>query len=266
MGCLFLDFRILFFIKGSYERHSSSEQLFDGKKCCCQRQSGSARNKVFLKAFLFAFILFWYLTLCLSQGVPKLCPGKSLFMMSGIVVGIPQMFIGLSLVVTSFLKYGEHVFSCLRLMAFLNGADYIFMLLWEQGSRLYLDPTSMKAYFALGAGEILVCRVIPSYPFQTEDLLLWGNIPPLDRASWASPYCQPPSSSDKGHDTALLTFSCKSDEKQKGLSAWRAMESLWNVSSPCCLPLLSFRLPWTWLWLLSTFPAQQKIGCFPNLD
>ena len=57
LGCLFLDFRILFFIKGSCERHSSSEQLFDGKKCCCQRQSGSARNKVFLKAFLFAFIL-----------------------------------------------------------------------------------------------------------------------------------------------------------------------------------------------------------------
>lgn len=61
------------------------------------------------------------------------------------------MLIGLSLEVC-FLKYGECVFSCLRLMAFLNGADCIF-------SSLHLDTTSMKAYFVLDAGEILVCCV-----------------------------------------------------------------------------------------------------------
>lgn len=50
-------------------------------------------------------------------------------------------------------------FPCLRLMAFLNRADYIFLLLWEQGSSLYLDTTTMKPYFVLDAGEILVCYV-----------------------------------------------------------------------------------------------------------
>lgn len=59
------------------------------------RDRVAVRN-VFLKAFLFAFILLLVSHLYWSQGVPKLCPGKSLFMMSGIVVGIPQMFIGLS--------------------------------------------------------------------------------------------------------------------------------------------------------------------------
>ena len=82
----------------------------------------------FLKRFCFTFTLFWYLTSCLSQGVLKLCPGKSLFTKSRIILGIPQMLIGLSLVV-GFLKQGEYVFSSLRLMALLSTADCIFTLL-----------------------------------------------------------------------------------------------------------------------------------------
>lgn len=74
------------------------------------------------------FALLSSLTFCVSQGVPKQCPGKSLFMMSRIILGIPQVLIGLSLVVC-FLKYEEYVFSYLRLMAFLNTSDCIFMLL-----------------------------------------------------------------------------------------------------------------------------------------
>lgn len=61
------------------------------------------------------------------------------------------MFIGLLLEVC-FLKYGECVFFCLRLMVFLNGVDCIF-------SSLYLDIILMKVYFVLDVGEILVCCV-----------------------------------------------------------------------------------------------------------
>lgn len=84
--------------------------------------------------------------------------------------------------------------------------------------------------------------------------------------SWGSPCCQAPSSSDKGHDTALLTFGFQAPEKQKGLSPWRTVKSPWNVSFPFRLQPLSFQLPWTLFWLLATFPAQQKIGYLPNLD
>lgn len=44
-------------------------------------------------------------------------------------------------------------------MAFLNRADCISVSLCEQGSRLYLDTTLMKAHFVLDVGEILVCCV-----------------------------------------------------------------------------------------------------------
>lgn len=58
----------------------------------------------------------------------------------------------------------------------------------------------------------------------------------------------------------------ESNEKQKGLSPWCTMESLWNVSFPCLLQPLSFQLPWTSFWLLATFPAQQKISHLSDLD
>lgn len=53
--------------------------------------------------------------------------------------------------------------------------------------------------------------------------------------SWGSPYCQAPSSSDKGHDTALLTFSFQAPEKQKGLSPWRTAP--WRAPEMLAFPV-----------------------------
>lgn len=122
------------------------------------------RNKVFLKAFLFAFILLSIsLYVCPKESLN--CAPKSLFMMSGIVVGIPQMFIGLSLVVASFLKYGEYVFSCLRLMAFLNGADCIHVTV-RAGQQAIFGPHLNEGLFCPGCwrNPSVPCRSLISLP------------------------------------------------------------------------------------------------------
>lgn len=165
-----------------------------------------------------------------------------------------------------FVKCGEYVLSCLRLVALLNRADCVFTLLWEQGSSLYLDTTSVKAYFVLEAGEILVCcvhylRFLPHRgPAVVKGHSSTGHKSPgVSILPGSIIPCQ-------GRNTALLVFSCESEEKQKGLSPWYTVESLWNVSSPCRLHLLSFQLPWTLFWLLATFPAQQKLGYLSDLS
>lgn len=111
-----------------------------------------------------------------------------------------------------------------------------------------------------------VLGLLPHIPSRQRTCCCEGTFLHWTWVSWASPYCQAPSSSDKGRDTALLPFSFKSDGEQKGLSPWGSVESLWNVSFPCRSQPLSFQWPWTLFSLLATFPALLKIGYLPDLD
>lgn len=192
-------------------------------------------------------------------------PRKSFFMMPRIIWGIPQMLIWLPVVVC-LLKYGEYAFSCLRLMTFLNRADCICVIVRAEQQPVFGHHLN-EGSFCLGCwrNPSVLCS-LPHIPCRQRTCCCEGTFLHWTRISWGSPCCQAPSSSDKGRDTALLTFNYQSDEKQKGHSPWRTVESLWNVSFPCCLLPLSFQWPWTSFWLLATFPAQQKIGCLPNLD
>lgn len=157
-------------------------------------------------------------------------------------------------------------FSSLRLIAFLNTADCIFTLLWEQGSGLYSDTTSMKAYFVLDAGEILVycvCYLIfllDRGPAVVKEHSYIGHESPgvLHIARLHHPLTRAVTQHSSHSASSLM--------RNKRGFLLGAPESPWNVSFPCRLQPLSFQLPWTLFWLLATFPAQEKIGYLPNLD
>lgn len=64
----------------------------------------------------------------------------------------------------------------------------------------------MKAYFVLDAGEILVCCVRYLIFLLDRGPAVVKEHSSVGHESPGVPYCQAPSSSDKGRDTALLTF------------------------------------------------------------
>lgn len=176
------------------------------------------------------------------------------------------MLIGLSLV-ACFLKYGECVFFLLKTNGFSKYSWLYLHVIVRAGQQLVFRRHLSEGLLCLGCWRNpSVLHLLPHIPSRQRTCCCEGTFLHWTGVSWASPYCQAPSSSDKGRDTALLPFSFQSDEKQKGLSPWRTTESPWNGSFPCRSQPLSFQLPWAWFWLLATFPAQQKIGYLPHLD
>lgn len=100
-------------------------------------------------------------------------------------------------------------FPCLRLMAFLNKADYIFLLFVRAGQQPVFGHHHNEALFCLGCwrNPSVLC-LLPHIPSRQRTCCCEGTFLHWTWVSWGSPYCQAPSSSDKGHDTALFTLSC----------------------------------------------------------
>lgn len=66
-----------------------------------------------------------------------------------------------------------------------------------------------EALFCLGCwrNPSVLC-LLPHIPSRQRTCCCEGTFLHWTWVSWGFPYCQAPSSSDKGHDTALLTLSC----------------------------------------------------------
>lgn len=135
------------------------------------------------------------------------------------------MLIGLSLVVC-FLKYGSMFFFLLKTNGFSKYSRLYLHVIVRAGQQLVFRHHLSEGLLCLGCWRNpSVPRLLPHIPCRQRARCWEGTFLPWPGVSWGSPYCQAPSSPDKGRDTALLTFSFQSDEKQKGLSPGRSAES-----------------------------------------